>query len=246
MTKEELIKRITDANSAYRSGNPFISDKEYDDLVEQFQNDYPDDYDIFRDSLNEGSMNNGRTKVTHKYILGSLDKIKNSDEKSLSDFVEKYIKNRMNISAKVDGISSEIVYKNGKLISASSRGDGYEGVDFTDKIKFVKFVPHSIDYTDEIHIRGELVILVDDMPDSSTNRRNVCAGFMNKIDWNKDEISKVSFIPYTILGDKYTKTEQFNILNDLGFKTAWYENVDVNMNNLSEYLTSKAKVDHEY
>ena len=245
MTKEELIKRITDANTAYRSGNPFISDEEYDDLVEQFQNNYPDDYDIFRDSLNEGSINNGRTKVTHKYILGSLDKVKNSDEKSLSDFVEKYIKNRMNISAKVDGISSEIVYKNGKLISASSRGDGYEGVDFTDKIKFVKFVPHSIDYTDEIHIRGELVILVDDMPDSSTNRRNVCAGFMNKIDWNKDEISKVSFIPYTILGDKYTKTEQFNILNNLGFKTAWYEDVDADMNNLSEYLTSKAKIEHE-
>ena len=46
MTKEELIKRITDANSAYRSGNPFISDGEYDELVEQFQNNYPDDYDI--------------------------------------------------------------------------------------------------------------------------------------------------------------------------------------------------------
>lgn len=246
MIKEELIKKITDANSAYRSGNPFISDCEYDDLLDDFRINYPDDYDKFRDSLNEGTMNSGRTKVKHTYILGSLEKIKNSDDKSLRDFVGRYIKNRMNISAKVDGISSEIVYKNGKISSASTRGDGYEGVDITDKIKYVKFVPNNINYSDEIHIRGELVILVDDMPDSSTNRRNICAGFMNKIDWNKDEISKVSFIPYTILGDKYTKTEQFNILNDLGFKTAWYENVDVNMNNLSEYLTSKAKVDHEY
>ena len=150
MTKEELIKKIIDANTAYRSGNPFISDGEYDDLVEQFQNDYPDDYDILRDSLNEGTMNSGRTKVKHTYILGSLEKIKNSDDKSLRDFVGKYIKNRMNISAKVDGISSEIVYKNGKISSASTRGDGYEGVDITDKIKYVKFVPHNINYSDEI------------------------------------------------------------------------------------------------
>lgn len=120
------------------------------------------------------------------------------------------------------------------------------GIDITNKIRYMKFIPSNIKIKDEIHIRGELVILNADIQNSETNLRNVCAGFVNKKTINTAELSKISFIPYTILGDKYTKTQQFNILNENGFITAYNIEIDKNTNNLSEYLTMVAKKEHEY
>lgn len=124
MNKEELKNKIVEANKKYRSGNPIMSDIEYDNLLEDYQKMVSnDEYTSFRNTLNEGMIEYGK-KIKHKYILGSLDKIKNSDVKALNNFIHTQIKNKINVSAKVDGISSEIVYENGKIISASTRGNG--------------------------------------------------------------------------------------------------------------------------
>ena len=56
MNKEELISKIKDANYKYRIGSPIMADTEYDELVELFQKEYPDEYDEFRDTLNEGGI----------------------------------------------------------------------------------------------------------------------------------------------------------------------------------------------
>ena len=61
---------------------------------------------------------------------------------------------------------------------------------------------------------------------NGTNPRNVCAGIMNRKrtskEWNELDLYKVSFIPYTVLGEEYTKEEQFQLLKDCGFNTAWH------------------------
>ena len=54
------------------------------------------------------------------------------------------------------------------------------------------------------------------------NARNACAGIMNRKDWNVDDVSKITFVAYTILGDKFTKEAQFAYLNSWGgFCVAW-------------------------
>lgn len=241
----DLKRKISDANAAYRLGNPVMSDLEYDGLLESFQKRFPDEYEEFRSSLNEGQVESGQ-KLKHRYIMGSLDKIKNSDPDSLGKFIKKYIKTKLNISAKVDGISSVARYVDGGLKSFASRGDGYNGVSYTDKAPYVKGLPAKIDFKDEIYVRGELVVLESENVDSATNLRNVCAGWMNQKYWTADTVSKVSFIPYTILGGKYTKNEQFRILESLGFKTAWHEAVDPDTEDLCAALTEKAKLSHGY
>jgi DNA ligase (NAD+) len=187
--------------------------------------------------------------------MGSLDKIKNSDNSALLKFIKTHVKNILNISAKVDGISSVACYRYGKLVSLLSRGNGYEGMDYTDKAKYINGLPDKINFferNDEIYIRGELVILDSEEIDTDTNYRNICAGYMNSKYWNKEDISKVSFIPYSILGDKATKRTQFEVLNSVGFNCAWNESIDIteydetNINNLSEYLTERAKLKHDY
>ena len=221
MNTEEIKNRIIEANKAYRSGSAIISDLEFDSLLEEYQkNVSADEYNTFRNSLHEV-----KGKVKHPFIMGSLDKLKTEEPKTIIDFIKKYVKTTLNVSAKVDGISCRLHYENGKLISASTRGDGEFGEDITDKAKFVKRIPAKISIEDTIDIRGELVITKSDFMALSgfANPRNACAGIMNRKEWNKSDVEKISFVAYTVLGTKYQKSEQFHLLETEGFLTAWHD-----------------------
>ena len=250
MNKEELKQKIIDANKSYRFGDAAISDVEFDALVEQYQKLVPEDeFNEFRNSLNEGTSTGN--KVKHKFIMGSLDKIKNTDAVSLDKFLKEHISTKHNVSAKVDGISSVAKYVNGKLVSLASRGDGYEGTDFTDKAPYIKGLPAKIKHEDTIYIRGELVIYSNEDLGTDTNYRNVCAGIMNRKEWTKEDVSHISFVPYTVLGNEYTKDEQFKLLEDLDFNVAWHRNIAVGtdgfeVKDLLDELTNGAKLKHLY
>lgn len=243
MNKKELKQKIIDANTAYRFGNAVMSDNEFDSLVEQFQSSSTkSEYDEFRNSLNEGIST---AKVKHPFVMGSLDKLKYEAKADLLKFYEKYVK-ELNISAKVDGISCRLHYEDGKLTSASTRGNGEFGEDITDKIKYVKCVPQVLGtgkvsgVCKKIDIRGELVILKDDFAEMTgfANPRNACAGIMNRKEWTKDDVSKVTFVAYTILGPNFEKEEQFALLSAWkSFKVAW------NMTFSSHYYFSDRKLD---
>ena len=231
MNKEELKSKIIKANAAYRSGAAMMSDSEYDSILEQFKNLVSEDeYLEFTNSLNEGAIETGE-KVKHPFIMGSLSKLKYETPAEVKEFIDKHC-HSLNVSAKIDGISCRLHYENGKLASASTRGDGYEGTDLTDKIPFVRFAPNKLGNRklsskySNIDIRGELVILKRDfsrIEEKFANPRNAVAGIMNRKDWNQEDVSDVSFIAYTILGQQFTKEEQFALLDAWGFKTAWHE-----------------------
>lgn len=159
MNIEELKSTILSANKAYRTGTPIMTDGEFDSLLEQLESAISsDEYSEFRDSLHEI-----KGKVKHPYILGSLDKLKAEEPALVKKFISSFITTTLNISAKVDGISCRCHYENGKLISASTRGNGEFGEDLTDKIVHINRVPQYISIKDPIDVRGELVILNDDL-----------------------------------------------------------------------------------
>lgn len=226
MKKEEFKAKIIAANTAYRAGVPTMTDQAFDDLVEQYQALVSaKEFDKFRDSLHEV-----KGKVKHPFIMGSLDKLKAEEPATVKKFIdEKCI--RLNVSAKIDGISCRLHYEDGTLVSASTRGDGEFGEDITDKIKFVNCVPQILGtgkFGDEhktIDIRGELVILKSDFAKLSgfANPRNAVAGIMSRKDWSEADVKNVTFVAYTILGDKFTKEAQFATLEAWGgFKVAWH------------------------
>lgn len=245
-TKEELRNKIEAANAAYRAGlDSGLTDQEYDDILEKYgtlvEND---EFEKFKNTLNEAKVGYG-SKIKHPWIMGSLEKLKNSDPEALSKFVSKYIKTTISVSAKVDGISCRLHYSDGQLVSAATRGDGYEGIDITDKIKYVKSIPSAIKDSGEVDIRGELVMLKADAVGFKTNPRNVCAGIMNRKDWSKDDVSKVTFVAYTVLGNRLSKSEQFKLLENNGFSVAWHDSIDPKTATC-ESLTEIAKLKHEY
>ena len=216
MNIEELKRKIVEANNLYRSGCSPLTDGEYDSLCEDLRKGIPLTAWIeFYNSLHEN-----KGKIQHPFVMGSLDKIKAEEPETLTKFINEHISSTISVSRKVDGISCRLHYENGKLISASSRGDGYFGEDFTNKIKFVKGVRETISSTLPLDIRGELVILKQDFDNISnefSNPRNACAGIMNRKDWTPEQVSNISFIAYTILGYEYIKEGQFSKLASLGF-----------------------------
>ena len=232
----DIIKqKIVEANRAYRAGDPILSDQEYDDLLESLKSSMSEDeYESFVSTLNEGTIEkNIDGKVKHPFIMGSLTKIKNEEPEEVKKFIKENIKTALSVSAKVDGISSRAEYRNGKLVSLTTRGDGYFGQDITSKAKYIKglpsVLPHGAWDNFTGSIRGELVIMREDfecIKDRFSNRRNAVAGIMNRKDSLEDDLRLVSFVPYTILGNQYAKSEQFGFLEDVGFNVAWNVLID--------------------
>lgn len=234
-----IKNKIVEANAAYRVGNPILSDQEYDDLLDLLKPTMSEDeYEEFISSLNEGVVErNIDGKIKHPFCLGSLDKLKAEEPETVKSWIQKNIVGKMSVSAKVDGISSRAEYRNGKLVSLTTRGDGYFGQDITPKAKYIKGLLSEIPYGvwDNFtgSIRGELVILKEDfevVKDKYANPRNACAGICNRKDgdkkFNEAEARLVSFVPYIILGNQYAKEEQFGFLEDAGFNAAWNVLVD--------------------
>ena len=237
----DIKQRIVEANKAYRAGTPIMSDQDYDDLLESIKSEMSEDeYEDFVATLNEGTIEkNIDGKVKHPFVMGSLEKLKAEEPEVVKKWIKENVEHSLSVSAKVDGISSRAEYVNGKLVSLTTRGDGYFGQDITSKAKYIKGLPQTIlhgpwdNFTGSI--RGELVILRSDFDGIKykyANPRNACAGIMNRKDgdkkFNEAEARLVSFVPYTILGNQYAKEEQFGILKDMGFMVA--DNVVVNPN----------------
>lgn len=230
MNIEVIKERLITANLEYRKGTPSLTDQDYDDLLETLKGVMtPTEYEDFVSSLNEGGIEkNVDGKIKHPFVMGSLEKIKYEEPETIKKWIRENIKNGMSVSAKVDGISSRAEYKDGKLVSLTTRGDGTFGMDITSKAKYIKFLPSTLNHKFTGNIRGELVILSSDfetIKDNYANPRNACAGIMNRKDgdkkFNEKEARLISFIPYTILGKEYTKSQQFGLLEAFGFNVAW-------------------------
>ena len=246
----DIKDQILEANKAYRLGQSIMTDQEFDALVEKFQSQVSkEEFDEFRDSLNEGFIDSGN-KVKHKYVAGSLNKLKYEEPKNIKKFIGKAVRGKLHVSAKVDGLSGIAKYVGGKLVQLATRGDGSQGEDISDKAICIKFLPQKISEKEELHVRGELVILTEDFKNvEGTASRNVVAGLINRKDWSVKDIGNVSFIAYTVLGPKYTKSEQFKLLEADGFKTAWHDELDAEIwqsEDIAEKLFDLANQGFEY
>ena len=217
MTKIDLENKIRNYASLYYAGNPEISDDEFDDLVDQLREIDPNSYVLTTVGWGSGVETNGK-KTDHKYqLIGSLNKIKNVDDIPNYRFPV--------VSAKLDGLSAVLYYKNGKLEKAVTRGNGTQGIDITEKVVRILDGKTTIEPKLTCAIRGELVISVNDWnsiieADSSLkNPRNTAAGIINRNEIT-DDIDYVSLVVYNVIGmedaalDTYNQEGLYNLLNN--------------------------------
>ena len=160
--REEILKHD---RFYYEQAAPIISDREYDRLYKELvdlETQFPDL--LTPDSPTQrvaGKPLEAFAQIQHRAPMLSLDNTYSEEE--VANFYKRITrllpdeKIPVVIEPKVDGVAVSVMYENGRLKYAATRGDGFVGDDITQNIKTIRSVPHQLrgDAPDVFEIRGE-------------------------------------------------------------------------------------------
>lgn len=204
-----------------------ITDQIYDNLVEIAKSLYPSNpfFNKVGSPVTERTMG----KVKLPFVMGSMVESHKGD---LKDWLKP--NTVYTLSQKLDGISCGLVYRNGQLVEAYTRGDGNEGQLITETVKrFGNQLPKAINYDGEIRIRGEIIIkkndeetilkeLKEETGKAYKNLRNLTAGCLNAKVAPKAFVNYANFVAYFIDESFPTEESMFEKLTELGFDTPYF------------------------
>ena len=277
--KQKVINRLKQLAALIKKHNhhyhnedkPKITDDEYDKFVKEnyeLEKKFPDL------KLKSSPSNIVGSKIKNKFKksnhLSPMHSLSNGfNELDLIEFDER-IKKFLNIrneikleyicEPKIDGLSLNLTYENGFLISAATRGDGKVGEDVTKNISNIKNIPKKLNdnYPDLLEVRGEVFMTKQDFEkinlnlsekNKFSNPRNAAAGSLRQIDYMISRSRPLKFLAHGIgksskkflkFDEFYKDLEIYGILrNNLNLKTdniksiyKFYENIDRKRSNL--------------
>jgi len=196
---EKIETLIKWAKAYYVYDNPIATDEEYDKLGRQclaFEQQNPDKAHPNSPNKRVGGFTlDGFEKAKHLSRMWSQEDIFNTQE--LEDWITKAKKVNSNLEfycePKFDGASLNLIYENGLLKQAISRGDGSVGEDVTNNAKTIFSIPLQIEEKSLIEIRGEVVIRKKDFEKINEERlknnealfanpRNAASGSLRQLD----------------------------------------------------------------
>lgn len=223
----------------YVLDDPLISDAEYDQLMrklQQLENEYPEL--ITPDSPTQRVGGQAAEKfdpVVHRKPLLSLDNAFSLAE--LQEFNRRVIRAATAVSymaeLKIDGVSIVLVYQDGILVNAATRGDGLVGEDVTNNIRTIRSIPLRLqDNLPRLEVRGEIY-----MPKSEflrlnqekeekgekifANPRNAAAGSIRQLDPGITASRALAAFIYDIIyiegKEIHDQQEALNFLKQQGF-----------------------------
>ncbi|MDD2245620.1 MAG: NAD-dependent DNA ligase LigA [Proteiniphilum sp.] len=241
---ETLRRELHEHNySYYVLSHPTISDFEFDRLMRQLtelEAKYPEFYDPNSPSVRVGSdINKNFTQVVHSYPMLSLQNTYSEGE--AADFYNR-VKRTLNedfdivCELKYDGTSISLIYENGRLMRAVTRGDGKMGDDVTDNVRTIRNVPLVLrgdDIPPYLEVRGEIL-----MPWSSfdalnreraeqeeplfANPRNAASGTLKMQDSRVVASRKLESFIYNMIGEDLPTGSHFN---NMALARTWGLNV---------------------
>jgi DNA ligase (NAD+) len=153
---ENLRQTISHHNYKYYVlGEREVPDAVYDRMfrkLQELEGKYPEYYDANSPTCRVGSdLLNSFPTVNHLSPMLSVNAVQSQAE------VFGFISSADSIcELKLDGVGISLVYKDGKLVRAVTRGDGYKGMDVTANIRTIRSVPLKVGTMDEIEVRGEV------------------------------------------------------------------------------------------
>ena len=199
-TITDLVDYLNTCRDAYYNYNrSIISDEQYDKLFDELKKLEEETGIVLTNSPTQTvgyTVKSELEEVEHKYPLLSLDKTQ-----SYSDMLKFCSGHKMLFMYKVDGLTCQLTYKDGKLFRAETRGDGFVGEDITHNARTFIGVPATIPYKGEIRITGEAVInrkdflyINETLGDIYKNPRNLASGSVRQLDSTICDKRKVRFI----------------------------------------------------
>lgn len=199
---EKLRKQIQEANHKYYVlDQPTISDAEYDKLFRklvQLEEQHPELKDPYSPTQKVGGPPLDKfKKYKHREMMLSLQNIYSQEE--LGECFERWEKSVRAVALvgepKFDGLAIELVYENGKLAVAATRGDGETGEDVTSNVRTIKSVPLELrgKFPKLLEVRGEVILQKSDFAKINEERaktgeplfanpRNAAAGSIRQLD----------------------------------------------------------------
>lgn len=148
---------------------PEISDREFDEMMArllQLEQEHPELQDPNSPTQRVGSdLNHDFVQVAHRYPMLSLSNTYNQQE--VAAFYERVSEGLQGepfeicCELKYDGLSISLIYENGRLVRAVTRGDGVQGDDVTDNVRTIRCIPLQLqpgDYPESFEIRGEILM----------------------------------------------------------------------------------------
>ena len=244
---EHLIKTLNYYTKLYDMGTPAISDAEWDkmyfELVE-LERQYPSL--IHEDSPTQKiryEVVNELKKIKHEYQpMLSLDKTKD-----IEDIEDKFRNKQWIAMAKCDGLSCRLIYQDGRLSQAATRGNGEIGEDITHNARVVKNIPQWIPHNGRLIIDGEIVCLAQDFVPFAkeyANSRNFASGSIRLLDSAESAKRNLSFIAWDCIYDDESESsllsQQLENLEFYGFDIVNYGICEVSVEEAIEFLKRSA------
>lgn len=241
-------------NLYYNEDKPLISDMEYDALMrelKQLEQEYPE---LLKNEKNGessptekigGTASEKFSKVRHRMPMLSLSntynisEIEDFDKRIKKIILSENIKNHSKeleyiLELKLDGLSISLIYENGALIQAVTRGDGQVGEDVTENIMEITTIPKKLKENISLEVRGEIILPIssfnrinqereDEGEDVFANPRNAASGTIRQLDKTiVAERGLDCYLYYLVNAENYginTHLESIEYIEKLGFKT---------------------------
>ncbi len=236
-TMRELVDRLNElAYRYYVLDEPSVSDKEYDALYDKLvalENESGQVYDDSPTKRVGGEPLKEFLPHTHIHRLYSLDKCNSFDalrawfgkiETALGYAPE------CTLEYKLDGLTICLTYRDGKLVTGATRGNGEIGENVTEQVKTIKSVPLGIEYSGEVEVQGEGIMRISALEKYNAtaavplkNPRNAVAGAIRNLDVRETAKRNLDVIFYNVnhISDDadMSQTEQIDFIKRNRFKT---------------------------
>ena len=252
--KKNVELLIKWAHAYYVEDNPIATDEEYDKLNREVLGyEQTNPLHTHPNSPTKrvgGVVLDGFNKASHLSQMWSQEDIFNTQE--LEDWINRAKKVNTNLEfycePKFDGASLNLIYENGLLKQAISRGDGKIGEDITNNVKTIHSIPLQINYDGLVEIRGEVVIKKSDFAKINNERlknneplfanpRNAASGSLRQLDPNVTAKRKLFFNVWGIGSNSFdfkTNSEMMDFIYSLGFEKPPIRDICKNTKSIEE------------
>lgn len=233
---KELIGTLNEwARLYYEEDAPVVSDAEYDKLYDELRTlEAEEGYSLKNSPTHRvGGAPKGKfEQSTHLLRLYSLDKCQSKEE--FAEWCNRLVKTvgyfpKLTCEYKFDGLTLNILYNNGELIQAATRGNGTVGEIVTDQVNTIRHLPKIIAYKGKIEIQGEGILRLSALErynetadEPLKNARNGAAGAIRNLNPEVTAKRDLSFFAYNIgYSDKHfaSQEEMRSFVKEQGFET---------------------------
>ena len=218
---KDLIQELNNASIAYYTSTPIMSDYDWDKKYEELQMLENQENIIFPNSPTQNvgyTISDKLNEVKLDHLMLSLDKTK-----SINDLKQFAGNKQCIVSVKCDGLSTTLKYIHGELVSAVTRGNGYEGTDVLQNVLTIKNIPKKIPYYDELIIDGETIIgwdtfnkineRIKDTDKKYKHPRNLVSGSLLLLDSKEAAQRNMRFIAWRVIKGFEHKSVYADLLN---------------------------------